>query len=180
MKLSVLIAIILILTILPSCSSEAPVPLSPAPEETQATTRLPTLEETPTEFTISGLSVTPIKVKPNEEITISAEVTNTGSTEGTYVVILKINGLEESRKEITIEAGKSETVDFPVTRDKDGSYEVSIDDRVGKFTVIVPIPAYTPPALTPQKRSDNPRCYLPHSFPRKTFPVNFYLSYLVS
>ena len=35
MKLSVVVAIILILAILPSCSSEAPVPLSPAREETQ-------------------------------------------------------------------------------------------------------------------------------------------------
>ncbi len=156
MKPSVLVAIILILTILPSCSSEAPVPLSPAPEETQASTQLPTLEETPAEFTISGLSVTPIEVKTNEEITISAEVTNSGGSEGSYVVILKINGVEESREAITIEAGKSETIHFSVPRDKDGSYEVSIDDKVGQFTVSTPIPAYIPPATTPPPTPTKP------------------------
>ena len=91
-------------------------------------------------FTISDLSVTRSEVKPAEQVTISTVVTNIGGSEGSYTVVLKINGAEEAKKEVTLGAGKSETVTFTIAKDAEGSYTVNIDGKVGQFTVIVPPP----------------------------------------
>jgi acetyl esterase/lipase len=113
-------------------------------------TTIPMTEESkevtpsPAEFTISDLSVIPANIKPGEQVTVSVVVTNTGGSEGSYTVILKINGVEESTKEVTIKANRSETVDFYVTRDKEGSYKVSIDDKIGEFNISAPTPIVTP------------------------------------
>ena len=137
--LTVLATILLVLALLLGCVPKSEPPVTPG-----STTTAPT--PTPAEFTISSLSVTPSEVKPSQQVTISAVVTNTGGSEGSYAVILEINDVEETRKQITIEAGKSETIDFSVARDKEGSYKVSIDDKVGQFSVSVPTTTYTPPS----------------------------------
>jgi hypothetical protein len=41
----------------------------------------------PASFAVSGLSITPSEVKPGEQVTISAVVTNSGGSEGTYTVV---------------------------------------------------------------------------------------------
>ncbi len=92
----------------------------------------------PASFTISGLSITPSSVKPAEQVTISAVVANIGGSEGKYTVVLKINGVEEARKEVTLGAGKSETVSFSVKKDAEGTYSVEIDGQIGQFTVTIP------------------------------------------
>ena len=86
------------------------------------------------------MSITPSAVELAEQVKISALVTNTGSNERSYMVVLKINGAEEVRKEVTLGAGKSETVTFTIVKDIEGSYTVNIDGKVGQFTVIVPLP----------------------------------------
>ncbi|MFH1383330.1 MAG: CARDB domain-containing protein, partial [Chloroflexota bacterium] len=98
----------------------------------------------PAEFVIGSLSVTPGTVKPAEQVTISTMVTNIGGSEGTYTVVLKINGAEEARKDVTLAAGKSQTVSFTTTRAEAGSYTVSIDGQTAQFTVTAP-QAVTPP-----------------------------------
>ncbi len=106
--------------------------------------------EAPASFAISDLSVTPSKVKPREQVTISALVTNTGGSEGSYTVVLKINGVEETKKEVILGAGKSETVTFTITKDTEGTYTVNIAGKVGRFTAIVPpLPTLTPTEAPP-------------------------------
>lgn len=114
---------------------EAPLIAPPPPGEVLA----------PVSFTISDLSVTSSEVRPAEQVTISAVVTNTGGREGSYTVALKINGTEEAKKEVTLEAGESETITFSIVRDIEGSYAVDIDGMVGEFTVIVLQPALPKP-----------------------------------
>ena len=92
-------------------------------------------------FQITDLSVTPSEVNLNEQVNISAVVTNTGGSEGSYTVVLKINSVEETRKEVTLGAGKTEAVTLTIAKDVEGSYTVDIDGRLGQFTVIVPTPA---------------------------------------
>ncbi len=147
----------MVLALLLGCATKSEPPVTPSSTQTPATeetlpqtsttesTTRPELTPTTAEFTISSPSVTPSEVNPGQQVTISAVVTNTGGSEGSYTVILKINDVEETRKQITIEAGKSETIDFSGVRDNEGSYKVSIDDKVGQFSVSVPTPTYTPP-----------------------------------
>ncbi|MFC2056465.1 S8 family serine peptidase [Chloroflexota bacterium] len=99
----------------------------------------------PASFAISDLSITTAEVKPAEQIAISVLVTNTGGRRGSYPVILKINDVEEDRKEVALGAGQSETVTFTIAKDSEGSYTVNIDGKVGQFNVIVP----PPPTPTP-------------------------------
>jgi hypothetical protein len=51
-----------------------------------------------------------------------------------------VNGAEQARKEVTLGAGKSETVTFTVAKDTEGSYTININGNSGQFTVIVPSP----------------------------------------
>jgi hypothetical protein len=101
----------------------------------------------PAKFAIASISVSPSEVKVGEQVAISAVVTNSGGSEGTYTVVLKLDGVEKAKKQVTLGAGKSETLTFAVSGDKEGSYTVSIEDKSGKFTVAaVPV---APPPVTP-------------------------------
>ena len=95
---------------------------------------------TPAAFSVSNLSTEPQEVHPNEAVTISVSVANTGSTDGSYTATLKINDVQEADETVTIAAGDTETVSFSVTRDEVGSYNVVVDGLTESFTV-VPTPA---------------------------------------
>jgi len=108
----------------------------------------------PTAFLISELSILPAEVQPKETVTIIASVANTGDTEGTYSVVLQINGVKEAEKSVTLAAGKSQEVSFSVAKEETGSYSVDVDGFTGSFTVVVapapvPVPAPAPPVVKP-------------------------------
>jgi len=75
---------------------------------------------------------------------------NTGGTEGSYSVVLKINGVKEAEKSITVAPGSTESVSFSVTKEQAGSYDVTVDGLSGSFTVVaVPAPPPAPPVKPP-------------------------------
>jgi hypothetical protein len=51
-------------------------------------------------------------------------------------VTLKINGVTEATKEITVAGGASEEVVFTTVKDEAGSYSVDVNGLVGLFTVL--------------------------------------------
>jgi len=104
---------------------------------------LPEEEVAPAAFTISSLGVSPSEVAPSEEVNISVLVANIGGESGSYTVVLKINGVKEQEKSVTIAAGGSKTVSFSVTREEADTYAVTVDGLSGSFTVV---PVVAPPA----------------------------------
>ena len=92
----------------------------------------------PAQFTITSLDVTPQQVPPGQPVTISAQVTNTGGTEGSYTVNLTVNGQVEQTKTVTLAPEAIETVTFTVTKETPGSYSISIGDLTKEFTVGAP------------------------------------------
>jgi hypothetical protein len=126
----------------------APTPTT-TPTPTPKPTPMPTPEPKPMPtlptFTISDLSVTPSEVRPSEQVTITAVVANTGSSDGSYTVVLKINDVETGKKDVTISAGKSEAVSFTITRDRAGIFTIDVNGKTGKFTVIIPQPTTPAP-----------------------------------
>jgi len=102
----------------------------------------------PAAFSVTHLSVKPLEVQPKEAVTITLWVANTGGTEGSYNVALKINGVKEAEKRVTIAAGRSQTVSFTVSRKDAGSYSALVDGLSGSFTVVVPA-IVPPPAPVP-------------------------------
>ena len=101
----------------------------------------------PAAFSISNLTiqpvevvsppVEPVEVVSNETVIISVSVANTGGSQGSYNVVLNINGAQEEVESVTIAAGASESVTFSVTREDAGTYEVSVDGLSGSFTVLL-------------------------------------------
>jgi len=89
----------------------------------------------PAQFTIAGLDVTPERVPPGQPVTVSAQVTNTGDSGGSYTVNLTVNGQVEQTKTVTLAPEAVETVTFTVTKETPGSYTVSIGGLTEEFTV---------------------------------------------
>ncbi len=108
----------------------------------QASTTTPSLTPSPPvpaveppSFTISALSITPDEVKAAQKVTVSAIVTNTGGSRGGYTIILKVNGIEESRKQLIFDAGAGQKVSFDIVKNLTGTYEVDVNELVGSFIV---------------------------------------------
>ena len=90
----------------------------------------------PAAFSLSNLTIDPTGVTPNEPVTISVSVANTGGSEGSHDVVLHINGVEEDTKGVTLAAGDSEDVVFNIIKGDVGTYSVTIGELSGSFTVI--------------------------------------------
>ena len=86
-------------------------------------------------FSLSNLTIEPVEVAPNEEVKISVSVANTGSSEGIYDVVLKINGVEEETRRPKIGAGDSKKITFRVVRENIGTYTITIEGLTSSFTV---------------------------------------------
>jgi hypothetical protein len=96
-------------------------------------------------FVSSELSISPSEVYIGETVTISVVITNTGDGAGTYEVSLKIDGVVEATKGVTLNAGASEEVTFATAKDVAGTYSVEVDGLSGSFTVEEKPPPPPPP-----------------------------------
>lgn len=90
-------------------------------------------------FSVSNLSITQQQISPNETVEIAVRVSNTGEMEGNYTVVLKIGGVEETSKTVSIGPGESQIVSFSAMREDAGVYSVSISGLTGSFTVVPPL-----------------------------------------
>jgi hypothetical protein len=106
----------------------------------------------PAAFTISGLTISPAEVAPGAQVTISADIKNTGDISGIYQVAFKVNNSVESTKDITLAGQATQKVTFTTTKSLPGTYTVNVNNLTGTFTVKAPAPTPTPtptPTLTP-------------------------------
>lgn len=94
----------------------------------------------PASFSTSSLSVSPQTVEPDETVTVSVVVSNSGEEAGEYAVELMVNGEAEDSRTVSLEGGESRPVEFSVTRDTAGEFSVGIGDLSGSFTVERVIP----------------------------------------
>jgi hypothetical protein len=89
----------------------------------------------PAEFEFSGLAVNPTQVEVSNSVTVSVKVKNTGELSGDCTVELKVNGVVEESKKVTLAGGAQTDVNFSVTKAAAGSYDVSVGSLGGDFTV---------------------------------------------
>jgi hypothetical protein len=87
-------------------------------------------------FEVSNLIIEPSSATTGQTVSISVDMTNTGGTEGTYNVILLVNGVEDSNKNVSLVPNASQTVTFNLTRDIVGEYEIEVAGLKGKVTVV--------------------------------------------
>ena len=102
-------------------------------EETKPTPPTPK----PAEFIIFNLTIIPADVEPREEVTITFTVTNIGEETGTCTVNLSVEG-EPMTVLVTLDGGESEEVEFKLSPEAEGTYQVVVDGLTGSFTVTSP------------------------------------------
>jgi len=92
------------------------------------------------EGTVAGtdLPPSPDESGAGEMVTIGVVVTNTTNLVGSYTVILKMNGVVKATKELTLDAGASESAAFTVPSEEAGNYSILIEGVNGSFTVTAP------------------------------------------
>jgi hypothetical protein len=90
----------------------------------------------PAKFQVSNLTVSPTQTQLNQEVAINVNVANTGGSSGDYTVELKVDGTVKESKRVTLAAGASQIVNFTITEEAVGRYQVEIAGLGGEFEII--------------------------------------------
>jgi hypothetical protein len=91
--------------------------------------------EPPAKFETTSLNIKPWEVDIGEKAVISAQVTNSGSTSGVYSVNLTVDGKKVDTKSISLDPGYSQTVNFTLSKDEAGTYEIGVGKSTATLTV---------------------------------------------
>ncbi|HIE17008.1 MAG TPA: hypothetical protein EYP71_02300 [Dehalococcoidia bacterium] len=110
----------------------------------------------PAAFQISQLEVVPTVVNINQEVVITARVTNMGGSQGTYTAELIVNGSISQRQKVTIPAESEYLLVFRLAADSPGIYTVSLGELSGEFMVIQPAQSLPPNLIPPLPPSPCP------------------------
>ncbi|MCK4723781.1 MAG: hypothetical protein KAT75_10770, partial [Dehalococcoidia bacterium] len=105
-------------------------------------------------FRIGNLRIDSERVRPGESVTIVASATCIAKVKSSCSVVLRIQGIVEAVKEITLRPGQSQKMAFTILKDKPGAYDISLEDSTGSFVVeeiSTPLP---PPALPPKPTTE--------------------------
>jgi len=111
----------------------APAPLPPAEPRVSPTLRRPL---NPSQMSVQYLSVNPQQTIANQPVTIITNVVNTGDEAGNLNVALKINGLVEQSRMVSVGPQGTQPVKFTITKTEPGTYTVDILGQQGSFTVL--------------------------------------------
>lgn len=94
----------------------------------------------PPEFKISSMAITPPEAIAGDEVRIRADITNTGEVGGSYTATLTVEGDVSQTKEVTLEAGATETVFFAYSPNVAGTYHLGLDGLTAALKVLEPAP----------------------------------------
>jgi hypothetical protein len=94
---------------------------------------------TPANFTMGNVTISPSSAKVGEAISISTSVANSGGTDGKYTLQLKINEVHIESREVSLEPGITQIVQFSLTRDTPGDYVVDINGAMNEFKIAQPV-----------------------------------------
>lgn len=120
-----------VMTPLPSSTQTATPAITPA-----ATPPATPTTPLPAKFEVTSLSVTPDEIVAGEQFTVKASIKNVGEVQGTYSANLKVDDLIVDTKDITVSAGKTETVSFTRKIEIAGTHTVQLDSSSYNFTVL--------------------------------------------
>jgi hypothetical protein len=101
------VSLSLALMVLHACSS--PQPVSPA------------------NFEVQSLKVSPQQVATGVDVTVTAEVANTGGLPGNFSEPVLVNDKVAASKEVTIQPGSSKVLTYTVSQNSSGKYTVKLD-----------------------------------------------------
>jgi hypothetical protein len=90
----------------------------------------------PANIGIGNVNVLQPQVAMNRQAVIYANVVNKGDIVGSFTITLKINGQVEETRAVSVNGNSAVPVQFNVTRDEPGTYNVDINGRQTSFTVV--------------------------------------------
>jgi hypothetical protein len=91
-------------------------------------------------YEVVSLNMTPTTIATGEKVTIEVKVRNINPETDTYNVPLMVDGVADSRKDITLAPGASESLIFELTRSHAGIYKISVGSKESTLTVRTPSP----------------------------------------
>jgi hypothetical protein len=101
--------------------------------------QVPTVVEGPAaiaNIAVQSASLSTAKVAPGAPVTITANVANKGTANGSTQIKLYVNGQEEANQGVTLSSGSRTPVKFTVSRDEPGTYSVYVGSiPAGTFEV---------------------------------------------
>jgi hypothetical protein len=115
-----------------------PAVISEAPSKPAPTAAEEPRKPAPVLSPVRDLRIIPNRIKPGGTIYIFAEATNNNPTTSSFSLVLKVRGVVEAVKELTLGPGQSQKVAFIVLRDKPGVYDVDLEGLKGSFVVEEP------------------------------------------
>ena len=89
----------------------------------------------PAQFEVTSLDVKPAAIAAGETAVVNAQVTNVGGSAGTYSVTLSVDGKKIDKKDISLDAGYSRSVNFSISKDEAGTYKIGVGERSVTLTV---------------------------------------------
>jgi hypothetical protein len=87
------------------------------------------------DFEVGPLTVIRSGASLGEIATVSTIVTNTGGVQGTYTAVLKIDGEQADKKDVSVGAGGTQGVSFQISKNAPGSYKLEIGDSAATLNV---------------------------------------------
>jgi len=85
---------------------------------------------------VKSASLSATKVAPGTPVTVTADVANTGTANGTSSIKVYVNSELENSQGVTVNSGSSTPVTFTVSRNEPGTYSVYVGGtQAGSFTV---------------------------------------------
>ncbi|WP_340819209.1 S-layer protein domain-containing protein [Methanolobus sp. WCC4] len=93
------------------------------------------VQELAANFEFSNLEISPLEIKQGQTATISVEVENTGTADGSYNVDLKIDDVVVDSQEITLAMGESTVLEFEHEEEEMGTYEVKVGGLTTTYEV---------------------------------------------
>ena len=85
---------------------------------------------------VQSASLSTAKVAPGAPVTVTANVANKGTADGSAQIKLYVNGQEEAHQGVTLSSGSRTPVKFTVSRDEPGTYSVYVGSiPAGTFEV---------------------------------------------
>ena len=90
-------------------------------------------------FIVSGLSVTPDEVVVGESFVIGVTVSNTGGSQGTFPLNIRVNDVQISSQSIRLSPNKAETISVQYTASEYGEYEVEVGEKSETVLAVIHI-----------------------------------------
>jgi hypothetical protein len=125
----------------PTAAEEQPRKPVPTAAEKQPQRPVPTAAEeqlrepVPVLSSVRDLRIIPNRVKAGGTIHVFAEITNNNPTALSFSLVLKVKGVVEALKEVTLDPGQSQRVAFIVLKDRPGIYDVDLEGLKDSFSV---------------------------------------------